>query len=212
MKHKRLISISVLSLLLTLFLYSSLPDQIAVHFNLSGEADQFGSKIVTLILGVLPLLMIGLFQLLPKLDPKQKAYQKFEKPYQRMLVMITFLLISIHWMILLTALGYTIHIAILTQGLASLLIIVLGNHLGQVKPNYFVGIKTPWTLASDRVWTKTHRQGGKLFVLSGLLGMIGIFISSPFRLAFLLVPLVFTTLGLVIYSYHLFKKEQASHN
>ena len=207
MKNKGLIGVSICSVVVTLLVYSRLPGEVAIHFNMVGEADGFGPKWLVLVLGGLPLITIGLFQMLPNLDPKKEAYQKFEKPYQRILLAVTVMLVSVHWMILLVALGYDINIAVLTQLFISLLIIVMGNYLGQIKPNYLVGIKTPWTLASDRVWVKTHRQGAKFFVLSGLIGLLGMFTSSSVQIFWLIGPLVVTIVGLVVYSYYLFKQE-----
>jgi uncharacterized membrane protein len=106
------------------------------------------------------LVMTGLFTVLPKVDPRRENYAKFLSTYWLIAnAVIVFMLIA-HGMIIATGLGYSVKIDRLMPIGVGLLFIVLGNYLTRVEPNWFVGIRTPWTLSSDTVWRKTHRMGG----------------------------------------------------
>jgi uncharacterized membrane protein len=107
----------------------------------------------------------------------------------------------IYFIISLNALGHNIPIEILVPGLIGLLLIVIGNYMGEIKSNWFVGIRTPWTLSNERVWNKTHHFGGRVFVLAGLLIMLSPLLPIKFRVPTFIVTIVIILLGTIVYSY-----------
>lgn len=161
--------------LLTIVFYNKLPDLILIHWNASGEIDGYGPKFFGAFMA--PVIMIFTWtgmKYLPKVDPRKSNYEKFEKSYSLIVsLLITFFLV-LHVVTLLAAMGYEISIDKIVPSIVGILFIVIGNYLPKSKSNYFYGIKTPWTLSSDVSWRKTHRLGGKLFIISG----VGIILSS----------------------------------
>lgn len=162
--------------LLTIVFYNKLPDLIPIHWNASGEIDGYGPKILGAFMA--PVIMIFTWtgmKYLPKIDPRKNNYEKFEKSYSVIVsLLITFFLI-LHVVTLLAAMGYKVSIDKIVPSIVGILFIVIGNYLPKSKSNYFYGIKTPWTLSSDVSWRKTHRLGGKLFIISGMVLILSSF-------------------------------------
>ena len=158
----------VCAFLLTIVFYNKLPDLIPIHWNVSGEIDGYGSKIFGAFMA--PVIMVFTWigmKYFPKIDPRKNNYEKFEKSYLIIVnLLITFFLV-LHVVTLLAAMGYEVSIDKIVPSIVGILFIVIGNYLPKSKSNYFYGIKTPWTLSSDVSWRKTHRLGGKLFIISG---------------------------------------------
>jgi len=208
------LSLIVFSFGIGIYLYPQLPDQMPMHWNTQGEIDTYGSKIYgTFLVPSINILLFFLFFYLPKIDPRKQNYEKFSDVYQ-MLRSIIIIFLSI---IYLLTLYYSLNdmdnvpsylkISFLIPMLVSILFILIGNYLGKVKDNYFVGIRTPWTLNSKEVWYKTHRIGAKLFVLSGVLGVIGSFFEGTISFIMLIGPILISVVYLFMYSYIEYKKE-----
>ena len=158
--------------------WPSAPDRIPVHWGLSGEPDRYGGKLEGLLM--LPLVTLGVYLLmlfLPRVDPRRAAYAMFEGAYGAIRLSVTVFLAFLHGFVLLWTMGEAPDSAVVVPVLVGGLLVVIGNLLGKIRPNWFVGVKTPWTLSSRRSWVKTHRLGGWLFVLLGLasvgLGLTG---------------------------------------
>jgi len=190
-----------------LLLYPRLPDMMPGHWNIKGQIDGWVSK----PFGVLffPLLNLGLYPLmllLPRIDPRRENYRRFAGVYRLIRLFLHVFLALLYIVTLLAALGYTLRVDAIVKFAVSLLILVLGNYMGKIKHNYFVGIKTPWTLASEEVWYKTHRFAAPLWVGAGILGMA----ISVFRQVWLnwlyFASLIVIGLVPIIYSYFLFRK------
>lgn len=185
-----------------------LPDTIATHWN-GGKVDGYSSKLYGMIsmVGI----MIGLYiflNVLPKIDPKRTNYEKFSKGFMVMNNGILVLLFVGNIDIITSGLGYNLFINRIPELLVGILFLVIGNYLPQCKPNFFVGMRNPWTLSNEEVWRKTHRFSGKVFVALGLLMIVSIVVPADWRsyimLAMILIAVVLTN-G---YSYILYKKEQ----
>jgi uncharacterized membrane protein len=193
----------------SIWAYPSLPPTVATHWNVRGPADGFSSRIVAVsIFPIVVLLMTGLFNVLPKVDPRRENYGKFLSTYWLIAnAVIVFMLIG-HGMIIATGLGYPVKIdRPLPIGLG-VLFIVLGNYLTRVEPNWFVGIRTPWTLSSDSVWRKTHRTGGWLMVIGGFVVAASAFLPHGAFLPLLITAIVIMAVIPVVQSYILWKREQ----
>lgn len=207
--NKWLTLVLILSVIGTLVIYPILPSIVPTHWNFRGEVDGTGPKWMTLLLAVLPIVLYGLMYIAPEIDPKGVAYSKFKKGYQRVIEMILLLLVMVHWLTLAWALGIEMPIDQIVKIGVSLLFIVIGNYLGQVRPNYTFGIRTPWTLASEQVWTKTHRMSSYAYVLSGVLMLCFSFVNGTLGVILYFMPLVMTLIFSLGISFVLYKKIQS---
>ena len=189
------------------YFYSIFPEQVPVHWNYAGQVDRLGSRLEgAFILPIVVTAMYLLFWLIPLIDTKKEKYQEFIKVYN----LFRYLLIIIMWLIYLitslSALGYNIKVEIWVPLIIGLLFILLGNYMGKIKPNWFMGIRTPWTLSNDEVWSKTHRLGGKMFMLMGLFLILNPLLPFQSLTWALIIPIVTVVLVPVIYSYIIFHK------
>lgn len=159
----------VLVLTMTIIFYDKLPEEIPIHWNLKGEVDNYVSKPFGAFLS--PLLMVAIWlgmKFLPNIDPRRHNYKKFESSYEIAIgVLVTFAFV-LQMAIILSSLGYDISMDRIIMVMAGVMFVVIGNYLPKAKSNFFYGIKTPWTLSCEISWKKTHRLGGRLFVVSGL--------------------------------------------
>ncbi|TCS83820.1 SdpI family protein [Tepidibacillus fermentans] len=197
-----------------IIVYPQMPDQVPMHWNIQGEVDRYGGKFQGTFM--LPLMILGLFflfLLLPKLDPRKENYQGFKRTYGIIQWSIQFFLVVMYFLTLYHSLvpkneiPKFLQISFAVPFLVSVLFIVLGNYMGKVKDNFFVGIRNPWTLSSKEVWYKTHRLASKLFVISGILGIIGSFFGGSIAFIMLLGPVILSVILPMIYSYVIYRKE-----
>ena len=201
--------IAALAVVVSIWAYPQLPPTIATHWNVRGTADGFSSRATAVV--IIPLVLIGLtglFNVLPKLDPRRANYAKFIDTYWLIVnAVILFILIG-HGMIVATGLGYAVKVDRFMPIGIGLLFIVLGNYLTRVEPNWFIGIRTPWTLSSDTVWRKTHRTGGWLMVVGGFVLAASVFLPQGAFLPLLIAAILIVAVIPVVQSYILWKREQ----
>jgi len=201
--------IAILAAVLSLWAYPRMPDIVTTHWNLRGEPDGSSSRLFAA--SVLPLLLAGLpvlFRLLPRIDPKGENYAAFNDTYWRIANTVIVFLFGAHAVLLWQAMGRALDIRLAGSLGAGGLIMVLGNYLGRVRPNWFVGVRTPWTLSSETVWRKTHRTAGWLFVLAGAAIAGSAFLPSGATPSFLLWVIAPAALIPVVQSYILWRKER----
>jgi uncharacterized membrane protein len=117
-------------------------------------------------------------------------------------------LLALYFIVGFNALGYDISVAFWVPFLVGMLFVLIGNYMAKIKMNWFVGIKNPWTLSSEKVWDKTHRFGGKVFIISGLVIAFMNVLPSNWRLPVFIVTILMMTFGVFLYSYLLFNKEK----
>lgn len=198
------------SFVASLMLYPHLPEQVPIHWNLHGEADGFAGKFWGAI--GLPLLNVGIYLMLlflPLVDPKRANYPRFIRFYRGFRVFMAFFFAGLHGVTLYAALGRPIDVGLVVTLGVSLLFVYLGNSLGRIRHNYFVGIRTPWTLANEEVWRRTHRLGGRLFVLAGLLPWLAWPFSRAAALYALIGGSLVVALVTTVYSAVLFQRINA---
>ena len=203
---KLLIILMILSILGTVFVYSSLPQKIPGHFNFKGEVDRYDDKNSIFLTGLLPLGIYLLMIFLPKIDPKRSSYQKHKKAYDIIKIIMVLFMIIIHWIIIFYSLGFDINVSMLIRIAIGILLIVMGNFMSQVRQNYFFGIKTPWTLANETVWKKTHRIGGFSFLIGGLILIASSFFNETLGAISLITAIAIAGFYPVIYSYMEYRK------
>ena len=201
--------IAALAVVLSIWAYPQLPPTIATHWNVGGTADGFSSRATAVL--IMPLVIIGLtglFNVLPKLDPRRANYAKFIDTYWLIANAVLLFILIGHGMIIATGLGYPVKVDRFMPIGIGLLFIVLGNYLTRVEPNWFIGIRTPWTLSSDTVWRKTHRTGGWLMVVGGFVLAASVFLPQGAFLPLLIAAILIVAVIPVVQSYILWKREQ----
>ncbi len=190
-------------------LWNQLPEQMASHWNANDQVDGYITKFWGVFLMPLVTLgMFGLFIALPNMDPLKANIAEFRGSFNLFIVFITIFMLYIHGLTLAWSLGYqSFKMSAAMLPFLGILFMFIGYMLRQAKRNFFIGIRTPWTLSSDTVWDKTHQLGSVLFTLSGVLAFAGSFFGGMLAFWLLFVPLMGSTLVLVIYSYILYRNE-----
>jgi uncharacterized membrane protein len=184
------------------------PERMPIHWNIEGQPDGYGGKFVGLLL--LPLVALGVYLLtlvLPRFDPLSTNYQKFATAYGVIRIAIVALLAAIYAVTVLAALGYQVNVTVVAAWSMAVLFIVLGLVLPRIEPNWFVGVRTPWTLSSKLSWTKTHRLAGKLFM--GMGAAMALWGLRPARWSFFLMLAVVgvSVVWILVYSYVVFRHD-----
>jgi uncharacterized membrane protein len=190
-------------------LWNQLPDQMASHWNANDQVDGTMSKFWGVFM--MPLVTLGmmvLFLIVPGIDPLKANIAQFRETFNIFIVLIIAFMLYVHGLTLAWSLGYTgFKMSTAMLPFMGVLFIAIGSLLRKAKRNFFIGIRTPWTLSSDTVWNKTHQLGATLFMASGALAIIGGFFGGMIAFWFLFVPLMGSTLFLVVYSYVLYRSE-----
>lgn len=190
-------------------LWNQLPDPMASHWNVNDEVDGYMSRFWGVFL--MPLVTFGLFLLfllIPNIDPLKANIAEFRGTFNLFIAFIIGFLMYVHALTLRWNLGYTdLGIGKAMLPALGLLFFIIGSMLRKAKRNWFIGIRTPWTLSSDTVWDRTHQIGGLLFMATGVLAVIGGFFGGSVAFWSLMIPVLGTTIFLVVYSYVLYQRE-----
>ena len=195
-----------LNLVLGLWAYPRLPEQVPSHWNAAGQVDGYTNAMGGAFL--MPAIMLGLYALLwvlPLIDPKKENYQKMGRIYWISGFFITLVLTGINGFAIATALEYlnpnTWAVTVFINVLIGIIFIVLGNYMGKIRYNFTFGIRLPWTLASEEVWQKTHRFSGPLMFGAGIAMVIIAFLPVAWRM-WLNLGVIFATMGVIsVYSF-----------
>ena len=205
--------LALLPLVLVAVFYSRLPDQVPMHWGFDGEINRYGSKNELWLTGALGPLFALLFQFLPRLDPKRRNYEKFQTYYEAFsLVLVAFIAVMMGVALLESFRPGTLSMGRVVSALVGLLFLFVGNIMGKVKPNFFMGIRNPWTLSDPDVWNRAHRLGGGLFFLTGLVTVVSaILLPEPVTFAVLMAGTLLTALIPTVMSYFWYKKVAGSN-
>ena len=183
-----------------------LPDQLVTNWDAAGEPN--GTMSTTTGLWLIPGLAAGLlvlFALLPRIDPLRENIATFRAYYDWFVVVFIAYMTLVHAGILAFNLGYEFDFTLLILGSVAVLFYGVGALLTRAEPNWFVGIRTPWTLSSEAVWERTHELGGRLFKLTAVISLIGLFFGE-YAVYFLVVPALLTAAITTAYSYYLYER------
>ncbi len=198
--------IILVSFALAFWFYPQMPDEMASHWNAQGQVDGYMSKCWGLFL--MPLMSLGLFLLflfIPKIDPLKRNIEKFRKYFDWFIVLIIAFLFYIYLLSISWNLGYKFDMGIMMIPAIAVLFYFIGIMLQHAKRNWFIGIRTPWTLSSDVVWKKTHQLGSKLFKISAIIALAGI-LFNEYAIWIAIIPILASVLYLLIYSYFAYQK------
>jgi uncharacterized membrane protein len=209
MKIIRLLALLIIltSFIVSLVLYPTLPDRLVSHWNIEGQPDGYMSRFSGLFsLPIISLILYLFLILIPKIDPLKENIKKFQYYYDLTIFMIIFFLFYVYFLTLSWNLGYKFSMNLMILSAIGILFVFMGLIFRKIKRNWFMGIRTPWTLSNDIVWEKTHKLGSILFVISGIIAIVGSLIDK-FVIFFILAPILLSSVILVIYSYVEFKKQ-----
>ena len=202
------IVVTLLPILLGLLLWSKLPDQVPMHWGINGEVDGWESKARAVFFMPCFCAAMQLFLLvMTSIDPRKKAIHC--KPMMVVIWLIPVLSLVMNVAIYLIALGFKVNMVEIILVLLGAFFVLLGNYMPKLKKNYTVGIKVPWALNSEENWIRTHRFGGKVYVVTGIVCIItGLLVNLiGENVAFVIIMVLifggsFLTMG---YSYWLYK-------
>ncbi len=206
--------ILIIPFILIAIFWNQLPEKIPMHWDFSGNVDSYYNKeLGILIIPLFNILMYVLFLALPRIDPRGKNYKLFGKTYKILRYSLNAFMFLIFVLIMLFSLGYDLNIGSIVIYSTIILFLVFGNFLGKIKSNYFVGIRTPWTLENPEVWAATHRLGGKIWVWASLIMLIVAFFLNMQ----ILTIVYFIYIGIIViiptaYSYVLHRKMKEEEN
>ena len=192
----------------SMYIWDELPDQAPTHFNLQGEADDWGPKWVNAIM--FPVIGLGTYLLLvflPIIDPKKRIESR-QKPIAAIRIITSMFMVFMYVFIMAELLGTDLNFSIYIQVGIGMLFLVLGNYMHSIKQNYFIGVRTPWTLENEEVWKRTHRLTAKVWTIGALIMIIAPLTISNSMAYWSIFSVVVTILVLVpiIYSYVIFQQ------
>ncbi len=202
------VTLVLASFLAGVILWNSMPDAMASHWGTDDQVNGYMPKFWGLFM--VPLMtagMLALFMLIPLIDPLKANIAQFREYFNGIIVLITVFMLYVHVLTLAWNMGATnFRLSAALLPAMGLLFVFMGLMISKAKRNYFIGIRTPWTLSSDSVWDQTHRVGGKLFIASGVLALLGAFFPGQ-AIWFIMVPVMGSSLFTVGYSYYVYQRE-----
>ncbi|MBW2979825.1 SdpI family protein [Candidatus Woesearchaeota archaeon] len=200
------LAIIIISFAVSIYLYPQMPDRMASHWNSQGEVDGYMSRFWGLFL--MPIVVTFCFLLfifLPRIDPLKKNVEKFRKYYDWFIALFIAFMFYVYLLTIFWNLDYRFNMTVMIIPAFGILIYYIGILVENCKRNWFIGIKTPWTLSSDEVWNKTHKLAAKLFKAAGVIALSGLFLQK-YAIWIFLVPVLFAAFYPIFYSYFEYKK------
>ncbi|MEW5939376.1 MAG: SdpI family protein [Chloroflexota bacterium] len=193
--------------LIGLLLWNRLPDPMPSHWNAAGEVDDYMPKFWgAFLLPVVTAALIPLFLVIPHIDPLKANIAKFRGVFNWFIVVFAAYMFFVYGLTLAASLGYQFNMTAALLPVVGLLLIGAGYLTGKAKRNFFIGIRTPWTLSSETVWDETHKLGAKLFMLAGAATILAAFLGET-GIWIMLVAILAAALVPVVYSYILWRRE-----
>jgi len=204
-------AVLLIMLLLTAYAWHELPQdaRVPIHWGVDGTVDGYAGKALGLLLlpGVMAFLM-ALFLGLSAFEPRRSHLSQSWKAIGAIWTGLSLFLVVVHSVMVWAALGHAVDVSLVIVLGTGALLCVTGNYMGKVRSNYFVGVRTPWTLSSEVAWNKTNRLGGKLLVATGVLAIVaGLTLGIAVTLAVVLASVIATAAITVAYSYHIWKTD-----
>lgn len=189
-----------------LYFYKDLPNIMPIHWDFSGQADSFARKEYALFLfPLISVVMLPLFSILKRIDPKKEKYVDFRQSWEVIQISIIAFFTYVYFVMIYATLNSAVNVGAFILAGVGVLFTIMGFYMIDVKQNYFIGFKTPWTLSNEKVWDKTQEVGGASFVIAGVMlfleGFIYEFVVPVFIVAILIAVLV-----PFVYSYFYYKK------
>jgi len=204
-----IILIIVLSFAVGIYFYPQMPDMMISHWGIEGEPNGQMSKFWGLFLmPIMSVILATILILVPKIDPLKENIKNFGKYFEGFIVIFFLFLFYIYLLTIFWNLGIKFDFIFAMVPAFTILFYYTGVLIEHAEKNWSIGIRTPWTMSSEKVWNKTHKLGGKLFKLSALIGLIGLFFKD-YAIYFIIIPILASSLFLFLYSYLEYRKEKA---
>jgi len=203
------LAIVLLSFAMAYYFYPMMPEKVASHWGASGEVNGYMDPFWgTYFMPVLSAFLLAMFIVIPRIDPLRANIDKFRRHFDIFIVLIMLFMLYIYSLTLAWNLGAEFNMGRMLIPALAVLFYYAGVVLKEARRNWFIGIRTPWTLSSDAVWDKTHKKGAMLFKLFSILILLGLFMPEQMPLI-VLAPVLLGSLYLFIYSYLEYAKENA---
>ena len=203
-----IIALAVCFFAIGAYFYPQMPEKVASHWGAQGQVNGYMSRFWgVFFMPFLSVFLAALFLAIPRIDPMKANIAKFQAHYERFILVIFVFFLYIYLLTIAWNLGYTFDMLVLMVPGFALLLYYVGVLLEHAKMNWFIGIRTPWSMSSERVWDKTHALGAKLFKICGALSLFGI-IAGGYSILFVVLPVILVSVYLFIYSYIEYKKEK----
>ena len=196
-----IVGLVLLSFAVGVFLYPRMPAMVASHWNDRGQVDGYMSRFWGVFF--LPMTLVGLvclFLAIPSIDPLKANIARFRMHYDAFVLLTVGFFFYLHFLTLLWNLGMQMHLLQMLAPAIAVLFYAIGGLLQHAQRNYFIGIRTPWTLSSDEVWDRTHKAAGKWFKWAGLAALGGV-LWPDLGVVFIIVPVMVAALYSTVYSY-----------
>lgn len=211
MRKSELIAVGIVVILFAvgIYMYARLPDTIASHWDAQGQVNGYTPKFNGLFL--LPLISAGLvllFIAIPRIDPLKANIERFRPFYDRFVVLFMVFFFYLYLLTILWNIGIRYNVGQVLAPAFGGFFYYIGVVIEHAKQNWFVGIRTPWTLSSESVWDMTHAIGAKLFKIAGVIALLGVLLPS-YALFFVLIPVLVVAGYLIIYSYFAYQREMS---
>ncbi len=203
-----IVIIIIASFAVAVYIYPQMPERIASHWNAHGEVDGYMTKFWGIFL--MPFISLGMTALLivlPKIDPLKANIEQFKGYYYGFVALVLFFLFYIFLLTIFWNLGYRFNMGQVLAPAFGVLFFFCGVLVEKARRNWFIGIRTPWTLSNEKVWDRTHALGGKLFKAAGALALLGVFFPD-YAFYFVIVPVIAVTVFTILYSYVIFHQEK----
>ena len=198
----------IAALIVLLAIYPKLPRIVPMHWGIDGNIDGYGGKGSLFVLYAVSVGCTFFFDFVRKIDPKSKNYDKFNRPYEIFKLVFA---IFMDGLVLVTArsrFNKNLKVSQIITVAVGLIFAIIGNYMPKFKYNYTMGIRTPWTLASETVWEKTHRKSVALWVCGGIGIALSSFLKPKYSFALVMIITVVISAIPMVYSYFEFKREQ----
>ena len=200
------LGVVLISFALAAYFYPVMPDEIASHWNINGAVDGYMDKLWALLLmPIVSALLFLMFLAIPRIDPLKENIAKFRGYFDGFIMLTMLFLLYIFLLTVFWARGVRFDMGQALSPAFAILFYYCGILIENAKRNWFIGIRTPWTISNEAVWDRTHALGGKLFKLAGVIAVFGVFRYYSFYLV--MVPILIFAAYLFIYSYFEFQKE-----
>ena len=201
------IILTIAAIVAAALFYPQMPDQMVSHWNAQGEPDDtmakfWGLALLPITFAIFTLMLI----FIPRIDPLKKNVKKFLNYFDGFIIILYLFFTLIFGQMILWNLGYELSFNTTMPIAIAVMFFYIGIMLEKAKRNWFIGIRTPWTLSSDRVWDKTHKLGGKLFKATGVIAIFGV-VFQNYMIWLILIPIIAVSIFTIAYSYFEFQKK-----
>ncbi len=199
--------ITTLAFLVGIYFYPQLPEKMATHWNSTGQVDGFMNRFWgTFLMPIIFFALFLIFLVVPNIDPKRANIDKFRRYFDGFIVILFLFLFYLYLIAIFWNLNYRFNLVSFIVPAIAVLLYAAGILISKAEPNWTIGIRTPWTLSNENVWRKTHILGAKLFKITAVISLIGIF-ATNYAFWIFIIPTILSAFYSILYSYLEYRKE-----